>query len=100
MDASHEDLHHPWDLTPEAARALQTRLAPRVERGDRFGPLKRVAGVRPVFVSTGHRVALDAACQLVLQAAPRYRLPEPIRRADRIASRRDGAPGEAAAQKR
>ncbi|MBK1691794.1 deoxyribonuclease V [Ectothiorhodospira mobilis] len=235
MDASHEDLRHPWDLSPEAARALQTRLAPRVERADRFGPLERVAGVdvgfeqgggitravvsvfswphlepledavarlptafpyvpgllsfreipavlraleglqappdlllcdgqgiahprrlgiaahlglitglpavgvgksrlvgrhgevgvlrgsavpladrgevigrvlrtrtgvRPVYVSTGHRVSLDAACELVLQAAPRYRLPEPIRRADRIASRRDGPRREGAAQKR
>lgn len=44
-------------------------------------------GVRPVYVSTGHRVALATAVRLVLACAPRYRLPEPIRAADRLAGR-------------
>ncbi|MCG5513109.1 deoxyribonuclease V [Ectothiorhodospira shaposhnikovii] len=51
--------------------------------------LRTRTGVKPVFVSIGHRVCLETACRLVLEAAPRYRLPEPIRRADRLASRRD-----------
>lgn len=50
--------------------------------------LRTRAGVRPVYVSIGHRVSLETAIELVLQAAPRYRLPEPIRRADQLASRR------------
>jgi len=40
--------------------------------------------VRLVFVSTGHRVSLQTAVKLVLELAPRYRLPEPIRLADRL----------------
>jgi deoxyribonuclease V len=52
--------------------------------------LRTRAGVKPVYVSIGHRVSLGTAVELVLQAAPRYRLPEPIRRADRLASRRVG----------
>ncbi|AKS40734.1 deoxyribonuclease V [Wenzhouxiangella marina] len=42
-------------------------------------------GVRPVFVSVGHRVSLETAVELVLACTPRYRLPEPIRQADRLA---------------
>lgn len=42
-------------------------------------------GVRPLYVSTGHRVGLPTARKLVLACAPRYRLPETTRWADRIA---------------
>lgn len=40
--------------------------------------------VRPVFVSVGHLVDLDTACDLVLRCAVGSRLPEPTRRADRL----------------
>jgi deoxyribonuclease V len=40
--------------------------------------------VRPVFVSIGHRINLDAAEKLVLRCCTRYRLPEPTRLADRF----------------
>jgi deoxyribonuclease V len=41
-------------------------------------------GVRPVYVSPGHRVGLDQSCQIVLATTSRFRLPDPIRRADQI----------------
>ncbi|MDF5757065.1 deoxyribonuclease V [Spongiactinospora sp. TRM90649] len=41
-------------------------------------------GVRPVYVSQGHRVSLGNACEHVLRLTPAYRLPEPIRHADRL----------------
>ncbi|WP_376693832.1 deoxyribonuclease V [Wenzhouxiangella sp. EGI_FJ10409] len=41
--------------------------------------------VRPLYISVGHRVSLDTAVELVLACTPRYRLPEPIRHADRLA---------------
>lgn len=44
--------------------------------------------VRPLYVSVGHRVGLDTAIDLVLACTPRYRLPEPIRRADRLAGKK------------
>jgi deoxyribonuclease V len=40
--------------------------------------------VRPVFVSPGHCIDLKASIDIVLHAVSSYRLPEPIRRADRI----------------
>jgi deoxyribonuclease V len=43
--------------------------------------LRTQAGVKPVYVSVGHRVTLAAARRWVLALAPRHRLPEPIRAA-------------------
>jgi deoxyribonuclease V len=40
--------------------------------------------VKPVFVSIGHKIDLAAAEDIVLTCAPRYRLPEPTRLADRL----------------
>jgi len=45
------------------------------------------AGVRPVYVSVGHRAVLQDAVALVLRSVTRYRLPEPTRQAH-IFSRR------------
>lgn len=47
--------------------------------------LRTREGVRPIYVSVGHRIDLGRAVELVLACAPRYRLPEPIRLADRLA---------------
>lgn len=47
--------------------------------------LRTRSGVKPVFVSVGHRVDLESAAALVLACAPRFRLPEPIRAAHRAA---------------
>ena len=44
--------------------------------------------VRPLIVSPGHRVSIDGAERRVLAACTRYRLPEPTRWADKLASRR------------
>lgn len=48
--------------------------------------LRTRTGVRPVYVSVGHKVSLDSAVELTLRLAPRYRLPETTRRAHRLAS--------------
>ncbi len=48
--------------------------------------LRTRTGVKPVYVSIGHRVSLDTAIDFVLRCAPRYRLPETTRRAHRLAS--------------
>lgn len=45
--------------------------------------------VRPLIISPGNRVSLATAPQLVMRFVTRYRLPEPTRLADRLASRRD-----------
>jgi deoxyribonuclease V len=55
--------------------------------GEVIGAVVRTReGVRPVYVSVGHRIDLASAIELVLRCAPRYRLPEPTRRAHRLAS--------------
>lgn len=57
--------------------------------GDVVGRAVRTqSGVKPVFVSVGHAIGLDHACAHTLRLAPRYRLPETTRRADRISRER------------
>ena len=52
---------------------------PLLDRGEVIGMAVRTrAGVRPVYVSVGHRVTLEDACGAVL-AASRFRIPEPLR---------------------
>ncbi|MGW2201218.1 endonuclease V [Streptomyces sp. NPDC001774] len=70
---------------------------PGPDRGD-FSPLmageeevgralRTQAGVKPVFVSVGHRVSLANACAHTLLLAPRYRIPETTRHADSLCRR-------------
>ncbi len=40
--------------------------------------------VKPVFISPGHLLDVKGATDIVLQCTGKYRLPEPIRRADRL----------------
>ena len=46
--------------------------------------LRTREGVKPVFVSVGHRISLDEACRIALSLSPEFRLPETTRRADRL----------------
>lgn len=41
--------------------------------------LRTRSGCKPVYVSQGHRIGLDAAIRLVQRCVDRYRLPEPTR---------------------
>lgn len=60
--------------------------APLWHRDEQIGVVLRTrTGVKPVFVSVGHRATLDTARELVLRCTTRYRLPEPIRAAHRVA---------------
>lgn len=68
---------------PSPARGSATPLR---EGDQELGrALRTQAGARPVFVSVGHRLDLDTACDHVLRLAPRHRLPEPLRRSDAMA---------------
>ena len=51
--------------------------------------LRSKPGCLPLVVSPGHKVAMAAAPELVMRYVTKYRLPEPTRLADHIASRRD-----------
>ncbi|WP_285476566.1 deoxyribonuclease V [Amycolatopsis sp. NBRC 101858] len=68
--------------SPAAARGSSE---PLVDAGEEVGAVLRTQdGVKPVYVSAGHRIDLAHACRLTLALSPRYRLPETTRRADRL----------------
>jgi len=61
--------------------------APLVDRGEVIGAVLRTRpGVKPLFVSVGHRISLDTAIRWVMACVTRYRLPETTRWAHRLAS--------------
>ncbi|UCG50995.1 MAG: deoxyribonuclease V [Candidatus Latescibacterota bacterium] len=60
--------------------------SPLVFNGKRVGSVLRTRdGVKPVFVSPGHLADHAGSRRMILSCANRYRLPEPIRHADRLA---------------
>ena len=63
--------------------------APLIHRNEQVGVALRTKDkVQPIYVSVGHRISLETAADYVLQCAPKYRLPETTRLADKMASYR------------
>ncbi len=57
--------------------------APLRENGETIGmALRTRAGVKPVYISTGHRISLRRAVTLTLAACDGFRIPRPTREAD------------------
>lgn len=70
---------------PPPQRGASTPLS---HEGETIGAVLRTRdNVRPVYVSTGHRISLESAIAWTLRLSTRYRLPEPIRLADRLSKR-------------
>jgi deoxyribonuclease V len=62
-----------------------------VDHDEPIGAVLRTrTGVKPVFISIGHKISLPSALKLVMQCVTKYRLPETTRWADRIASNKTG----------
>lgn len=62
---------------------------PLVHRRQTIGAVLRTRpGVKPVYVSSGHRVSLPTAIDYVMRCTTKYRLPETTRWADKLASNR------------
>jgi deoxyribonuclease V len=60
---------------------------PLIDRGEEVGAVLRTRrGVKPIYVSIGHRISLPTAIDYVLAATTRYKLPETTRAAHRLAS--------------
>ena len=56
-------------------------------QGREIGAVLRTrAGVKPLFISPGHRISLPTAIDYVMACVTRYRLPETTRHAHRLAS--------------
>ena len=57
--------------------------APLMDGEEQIGAVLRTRkGIRPVFVSIGHRMDLDSSVKLVMACCTRFRIPEPTRQAD------------------
>jgi len=70
---------------PALRRGSRTRLT---HRGETIGSVLRTReGVKPIYVSIGHRIDQASAERLTLACAIGYRLPEPTRLADRLVAR-------------
>ncbi len=67
---------------PPNRRGAQVPLMHHEEEIGRV--LRTRVGVKPVFVSAGHRVQLSEAVEIALQTAHRFKLPEPARMAHRL----------------
>ncbi len=66
---------------PGAERGDSSELR---DRGERVGTVLRTrTGVKPLFVSPGHRCDLSGAVDLVMRCGGGFRLPEPVRLADK-----------------
>ena len=62
---------------------------PLMDKGEKIGWVWRSKKrCNPLFVSTGHRVSIDTALEWVQKCMAGYRLPEPTRWADAVASER------------
>ena len=53
--------------------------------------LRTRTGVKPLYISTGHKISLNKAIYWVIRCCRGYRLPEPTRLAHLAAGRRSGA---------
>ncbi len=62
-------------------------VTPLIDKEEQIGNVLRTRkGVKPVFVSTGNRIDLQSATEIVLNCCTEFRLPEPIRKAHRLAN--------------
>ncbi len=71
--------------TPGVARGSTTPLD---DGGETVGMAVRTRdGVKPVYISIGHRLSLRSAVEIALACGAGYRLPEPTRLADKLVAR-------------
>lgn len=53
--------------------------------GKKVGAVIRTRqGVKPVFISPGHRIDLLTSIQIILATCPKFRIPEPLRKAHQL----------------
>ncbi|MBD2340004.1 deoxyribonuclease V [Calothrix sp. FACHB-156] len=74
-----------YDEVPETKGSWQ----PLIHQGETIGAVLRTrTGVKPLYISSGHRISLPTAIDYVLRCTTKYRLPETTRIADKLASSR------------
>lgn len=78
-----------WVGSAAPLHQVRGAYTPLREDGRQIGWLLRTrAQCQPMVVSPGHGVAMASAADLVMRCVAGYRLPEPTRLADRLASQR------------
>ncbi|MGW8747512.1 endonuclease V [Streptomyces sp. NPDC055794] len=76
---------NPFTFRYDEPAAPRGSTSPLLAGAEEVGRAVRTRdGVKPVFVSVGHRVSLANACAHTLALAPAFRLPETTRRADAL----------------
>ncbi|MFC8759832.1 endonuclease V [Streptomyces sp. NPDC057193] len=79
---------NPFTFTYDQPGTARGEFAPLLADSEEVGrALRTQAGVKPVFVSVGHRVSLANACAHTLHLTPRFRQPETTRLADSLCRR-------------
>jgi deoxyribonuclease V len=74
--------HEPLDIEKGSCQPL-------IYRGEIIGMVLRSReGVKPLYISVGHKISLPTALEYVKRCGGKYRLPEPTRLADKLASSR------------
>jgi len=59
--------------------------SPLIDNDECIGcALRTQIDIKPIYISTGHRISLTSACNWVLKLSPKYRLPETTRQADQL----------------
>jgi len=79
---------NPFTFSYEQPGGERGDFTPLLAQGEEVGrALRTRRGVKPVFVSVGHRISLANACAHTLALTPCYRIPETTRRADALCRR-------------
>ena len=70
---------------PEKQRGA---IAPLIDNDEVIShALRTQTNIKPIYVSTGHKISLTTACDWVLKLSPKYRLPETTRQADQMVNK-------------
>jgi deoxyribonuclease V len=70
---------------PEKAGSWTPLIDPKAD-GERIGAVLRTrTGVKPIYVSQGHRISLETSIRMTLAVTDGYRIPRPTRDADHFA---------------
>jgi deoxyribonuclease V len=77
-------------LCGEAAPFHDSKFADVIHNGDLVArAFKRSPSARPIYISVGHKISLEKACQVVEHTTTNHRVPEPIFEAHRLGRKED-----------
>lgn len=78
-----------WKDHPEPSMKKGAHVFIGDDNGNFIGAAIRTKDkVRPIYVTSGHKVSIQTATKIILQCSRNYRIPEPLRYAHLLAKRR------------